>query len=193
VLCLLSLLDLDDPFFHRVLASDASSHGLGITVTSIDSVSRRQARSLADRLPRPPSQPALAGPPEPVSVSPPMLAPSPSLRVLPSPLDHPSVWQTIVSVPWRRAGDHINVLELRAASTAVRWAISSPACTRTRILLLSDSAVSVFSLLKGRSSSSDLLPRLRVLSALLLACGVSLVPRWVPSHLNPADGPSRRC
>ena len=111
---------------------------------------------------------------------------------LPDPLDDGNVWRTIVSAPWRAADDHINVLELRAVSTAVRWALSSPASIRTRVLLLSDSTVCVFSLLKGRSSSPLLRPRLRGISALLLAAGVTLMPRWVPSALNPADGPSRR-
>jgi hypothetical protein len=177
---------LDDPFFDRVLASDASSTGLGVTATRAGALSG-EVPTIAGLLPQRPAPPPSTqrGTGEPSSCA---LPRPPSL---PAPLDAGNIWQTLVSVPWRRAGDHINVLELRAVHTAVRWVISSPASISTRLLLLSDSTVCVFSLLKGRSSSPQLLPRLRTISALLLAAGLSLVPRWVPTDLNPADGPSR--
>jgi hypothetical protein len=100
-------------------------------------------------------------------------------------------WSTIVSSAWRRHHEHINVLEVRAVCTAVRWALTSPASIRRRLVLLCDSQVAVFAISKGRSSSFDILRRLRYLSALLLASGVQLLPRWIPSAANPADGASR--
>jgi hypothetical protein len=99
-------------------------------------------------------------------------------------------WLTLVSAPWR-AEEHINSLELRAVSTAVRRALSSPSSIRHRLLILCDSQVAVGALAKGRSSSRVLLLRLRPLSALLLSSGLHLATRWLPSCRNPADAPSR--
>jgi hypothetical protein len=180
---------LDDPFFDRVLACDASSTGLGVTATRADALAE-PVTTIALQLP---AKPAFEQVPSAHSGNgePPDRAPHRPAS-LPAPLDDGNIWQTLVSTAWRRPGDHINVLELRAVHTAVRWVISSPASISTRLLLLSDSSVCVFSLLKGRSSSLQLLPRLRTIAALLLAAGLSLVPRWVPTDLNPADGPSRR-
>ena len=99
-------------------------------------------------------------------------------------------WRTIVSTPWAGV-EHINVLELRAALLAVHWVLSYPSALNSRVLLLLDSTVAFFSLWKGRSSSPQLLLVLRKISALLLAGGLSLLPGWVPSAVNPADAPSR--
>lgn len=100
-------------------------------------------------------------------------------------------WSTIVSTPWREHDEHINSLELRALSTAVRWALKSPSSIASRLLVFSDSQVAVFSSNKGRSSSHLLLRRLRPLAACLLSSGLRLLLRWIPSEDNPADGPSR--
>jgi len=99
-------------------------------------------------------------------------------------------WRVIVSSRWR-ATEHINKLELRSISTTLRWVASFPSSIRRRLLLLSDSQVAVGALSKGRSSSFALLVRLRPISALLLATGLQLHTRWLASHLNPADAPSR--
>ena len=100
-------------------------------------------------------------------------------------------WRTIVSSPWSFT-EHINVLELRAVSTALRWILSRPSSLCTRLVVLSDSKVVVGALTKGRSSSQELLRRCRTVSALLLASGVQLSVLWVPSTCNPADESSRR-
>jgi hypothetical protein len=102
-----------------------------------------------------------------------------------------SEWRTIVSSHWNRT-EHINVLECRALTTAVRWCLSHPLSTDRRLLLLSDSGVVVGAVRKGRSSSQPLLRRLRQLSALLLASGLRLRVCWVPTDQNPADAASRR-
>jgi len=101
-------------------------------------------------------------------------------------------WSTVVSSRWRfPEREHINPLELRALSTALRWVLSHPHSISTRLLLLSDSSVSVAAVSKGRSSSHQILRRLRYISSLVLASGLLLLPRWIPSTVNPADGPSR--
>lgn len=102
-----------------------------------------------------------------------------------------SPWTTIISTAWR-APEHINVLELRAALLAVHWTLSFPTALNRRVFLLLDSSAAFFSLWKGRSSSPALLLVLRKISALVLAGGLSLLPGWIPSAVNPADEPSRR-
>ena len=99
-------------------------------------------------------------------------------------------WSTIISKPWLNP-EHINSLELRAALLAVHWVLSYPSSLARRVYLLTDSTVTFYSLWKGRSSSPKLLLILRKISALLLAGSLSLLTGWVPSAVNPADGPSR--
>ena len=99
-------------------------------------------------------------------------------------------WRTIVSSEWAYL-EHINVLELRAVSTALRWVLSRPTSVSSRLLLLCDSQVVVGAINKGRSSSQDVLRCLRSVSALVLASGMQMFVRWVPSQDNPADEPSR--
>ncbi len=99
-------------------------------------------------------------------------------------------WSTVISSRWR-GDEHINALELRAVLLAVHWVLSHPHSLSRRVLLLVDSTVAYYSLWKGRSSSPALLFVLRKIAALLLASGLSLLPSWVPSEVNPADAPSR--
>jgi hypothetical protein len=150
---------LDMPWFDRVVASDASTVGLGVVAARVPS---DRVLSIASR--------------------PPVAVPSP-------PVDGIS-WSRIISSPWREP-EHINVLETRAVTTAVRWALSSPDSIGRRLLLLSDSQVVVYAISKGRSSAFEILRRLRYLSALVLASGMQLLLRWIPSTANPADGASR--
>ena len=83
------------------------------------------------------------------------------------------------------------MLELRAVFLALHWLLSYPSSLSSRVYCLVDSTVAFFSIWKGRSSSPHLLFVIRKISALLLASGVSLLPGWLPSACNPADGPSR--
>ena len=102
-----------------------------------------------------------------------------------------SRWSTIVSSRWKFE-EHINVLEIRAVETATRWLTSRPKCHNSRVLFLSDSRVVVGAVSKGRSSSFQILTRLRSLSATMLAGGIRLFISWIPRSFNPADGASRR-
>jgi len=102
-----------------------------------------------------------------------------------------SPWRTLVSHTWREE-EHINRLELRAALLALHWVFRrGPRALGRRIYLLLDSSAAFFSLWKGRSSSPRLLLVLRKINALLLAGGLTLLPGWLPSAVNPADAPSR--
>jgi hypothetical protein len=127
-----------------------------------------------------------------------------SIPATPGVLPHPTMtavvadsrWKTAISHQWRDA-EHINGLEVRAALTAVRWSMKrpdvlQPSCTNHRkLILLCDSSATVGAITKGRSSSHRLLRPLRMMSALLLASGIYLKVKWLPSLMNPADGPSR--
>jgi hypothetical protein len=99
-------------------------------------------------------------------------------------------WSTIVSSPWKRT-EHINSLEIRAVSTAIKWVLSFAHSIGSRVAILSDSLVTVYSIKKGRSSSPLLLPRLRQIASMLLSAGLRLFLQWIPTELNPADAPSR--
>lgn len=150
---------LSAPWFHKTVASDASSLGLGVVASCLPN-------SVVSRL----------------SAAPPIS----NVPVDPG----PSSWSTIISHGWLRQ-EHINILELRAASSAVRWVLSHPSSLCRRLLLLSDSQVAVGALSKGRSSSFQVLRRLRFIASHLLAGGIQLYSRWITSTSNPADGPSR--
>lgn len=99
-------------------------------------------------------------------------------------------WRTVLSKAWSTM-EHINALELRAALLSLHHAASYPSSLCSRVYLLLDSTVAFFTLWKGRSSSPTLLMILRKACALLMATGMTLLPGWLPSALNPADAPSR--
>ena len=201
LLSLLPLLEarLDAPFFHRAIASDASELAGGVVAVPL-------TPQLHDRL-----WPLCSSRHHAVHQA---LTNSRRLRFSDGALFHASLdalgisaaeaasfgafygaiastpWRTIVAAPWWDE-EHINVLELRAALLAVHWALTFPSALSSRVFLLLDSSVTFFSLWKGRSSSPALLLVLRKISSLLLAGGLSLLPGWVPSAVNPADAPSR--
>jgi hypothetical protein len=108
-----------------------------------------------------------------------------------------SRWKTAVSHHWRGPEEHINSLEMRAALTSVRWMVKRPCVLQPdslqhrRVLLLTDSSTAYGALSKGRSSAYSILRSCRSIAALSLAAGLYLNLKWVPSALNPADGPSR--
>ena len=193
LLSLLPLLNarLDAPLFHRAIASDASELAAGVVsapltpalhsqlwpLCSDRHVAVRQAQCNAQQL----RGESVSG-----NISPSERA---SFDAFYSTVDTAS-WRTIVSKAWNTE-EHINTLELRAALLAVHWALSYPSSLNRRVYLLLDSTVAFFSLWKGRSSSPALLLVLRKISALMLSSGLTLLPGWVPSAVNPADAPSR--
>ena len=160
------------PFGESVIATDASGSGFAVVAT--------------------PAHPAVA---EALAASAPVLPPPP-----PFPLTNPdnahtvasARWSTIISSPFRVPPHHINEGECIAVVSAVKWALSRPHLLGCRLVVLTDSAVVAAVLSKGRCSAFAMLRHCRLLAALLLASSCTVVPRWIPSHLNPADEPSRR-
>ena len=88
--------------------------------------------------------------------------------------------------------EHITLLEGRGVLAGVRHKLR---CTRAfgrRHVHLNDNLATVLIADKGRSSSYAMLRVCRRLAALILASGITLTTRWVPSELNVADHASRR-
>ena len=181
--------DLSAGWFHETVAFDASSTALGVVASQVpqmlvdnlvDHVGKPRLHALrSDDIIDSAARTAMASVP----------LPSPaSLEAVGSLASQP--WRTIFSHRWRRP-EHINALEATSLRTAIRWVHSHPSAVNSRILLLSDSAVVVFATTKGRSSSRLLLANLRRTAAYVLSAGLRPVLRWIPSHLNPADAPSR--
>lgn len=100
-------------------------------------------------------------------------------------------WKTVSGWVWGNP-EHINVLELRAALTAVRWRIEKKKIIHSKFVHLVDSLVVLRSIARGRSSSRKLRRTLLRLNALLLASGCHVVWAYVHTKENPADAPSRR-
>ena len=102
-------------------------------------------------------------------------------------------WKVIGSWPWGKStADHINLLELRAIWTSIRWRVERQQASRVRFLHLTDSAVCLNALVRGRSSSRKLRPIMSRINSVLLACRVHPLWGYVSSSTNPADKPSRR-
>jgi hypothetical protein len=163
---------LASDWFPAAIATDASSWGQGVVVANAPAplleVAARDAGAAS------------------------LVSPKPAAAITIDEQVLARPWYAIVSSPWREP-EHINSLELRAISTAIRHVVSraAPFPIRRRLLLLSDSQVAIGALSKGRSSSHTLLCRLRPISALLLASGISLFCRWIGTAANPADAASR--
>ena len=169
----------------QVVASDASSLGQGVVAAPV-------AHAVVAEVARDRAMPGSADPERWRPQAERSAVAAAAVRPAPPAALAGSKWTTIVSSRWER-DEHINSYELRAAVTAVRWVLSSPSAMNSRLLLLCDSSAVVGALTKGRSSSVLLLRRCRRMAAWLLASGLRLFVRWVPSEWNPADGPSRLC
>lgn len=186
-------------WFPHLLASDASSTGVGVVrsallpsdVATLSALPVLPATATADDVVPIEMllQPSVL-PSSPAAVVDPSDARARRSRELRDVLVKRSSWSVVASARWQQH-EQINVLEARAASTAVRFAISCPSSVSSRLFLLCDSTSVCGALRKGRTSAPLLLRRLRSLQALCLAAHLRIYPVWVPTELNPADAPSR--
>lgn len=101
-------------------------------------------------------------------------------------------WKTVAGWRWASTNDHINILELRAILTTIRWWVKRKRCTSSRFLHLTDSLVCLHSLCRGRTSSRRLRRTLIRINALLLVADLHHVWGYIHTKQNPADRPSRR-
>jgi hypothetical protein len=160
-------------WFPYVIAVDASSSGGGVVGAHM------HPTSIAELASQPANLPAVS----------PTVATNGPIRGVPS-VDSKQ-WRVVASYKWRRPR-HINLLELSALTTSVRWVLSYQDRAVSNCLILSDSAVVVGAVRKGRSSSFEILRALRRLTALVLSSSLNICLWWVPTDHNPADEPSRR-
>lgn len=100
-------------------------------------------------------------------------------------------WKTVASWRWVGRKEHINVLELRAVLTSLRWRVERQRRLRTKFIHLVDSLVCLHALSRGRSSSKKLKRTLLRTNALLLVSKTQALWAYVHTKQNPADAPSR--
>lgn len=96
-------------------------------------------------------------------------------------------WKIVAGWKWRRGGDHINSLELRAILTSLRWRIEHAGHLKTRFVHLTDSLVCLHALSRGRSSSRKLRRTMSRINALVLASGTHPLWGYIHTDQNPAD------
>ena len=100
-------------------------------------------------------------------------------------------WKVVTGWRWTSQHEHINVLEMRAILTSLRWRIVHQGHVNTKFIHLTDSLVCLHSLSRGRSSSRKLRRTICRINALLLASGNHALWGYVHTDQNPADRPSR--
>ena len=102
-------------------------------------------------------------------------------------------WQW--KICWRKRWDvkeHINALEMRAILLSLQWRLHHHGCFNLRLLHLSDSAVCLSILAKGRTSSKALAHICRKINSMALVCNFYFLGIHVDSIHNPTDAASRR-
>jgi hypothetical protein len=85
----------------------------------------------------------------------------------------------------------MNLREMRTGLACIRHAVRSKEGWGKRHLTIGDSLVTIGAFSKGRSSSPSVLHLCRRMCALVVAFGLRLVWRWIPTDRNLSDGPSR--
>ena len=101
-------------------------------------------------------------------------------------------WKTIAGWVWQGSPEHINVLELGAIYTSIRWWVSQRKAHSCRFVHLTDSLVCLHALSRGRSSSRKMRRTMAKLNSYLLVCNLHPLWAYVNTSANPADRPSRR-
>lgn len=171
---------LQGDWFDSIVAFDASNKGAGLCAARADPLIMRTEAQLAS------SRGAAVLLDTVVEAGPDFSCSA----LIHDPLRRMSSWRTILSHPWSWQ-QHINLQEIQAALMGIKWILSHPHAIAKRVLLLGDSMVAIGALTKGRSSSFSILRLLRRFAALSLASGLLVTFRYIPTDVNPADGPSR--
>ncbi len=101
-------------------------------------------------------------------------------------------WRVILAFKWKQVDpEHVNILELRAFLSYIKWLSRKPQLLHHRFFHLLDSQVCLAVVSKGRSSSFALSNVLEQCNALVLAGGMVAYVGYVDTKDNPADAPSR--
>ena len=104
--------------------------------------------------------------------------------------DEPRRWTEITRWQWEQE-EHINVLEARVGAAAAEHISRRAGAKKCRALILTDSQVTLGAMSKGRSSARRLNAMVRRVAAIGLSHNLKFYWRYIRSHRNPADGPSR--
>jgi hypothetical protein len=99
-------------------------------------------------------------------------------------------WKLTLKGKWKRE-ENIGIQELRVISMVCRRQSMQRAGWRHKVLILTDSAVALGCVAKGRSSQPALLRQMRTIGGLAMALEIIPKCRWIESERNPSDGPSR--
>lgn len=99
-------------------------------------------------------------------------------------------WKVAICSKWKRKR-HINIGEISAHTMGLEWAVRARRFHNTLLPFLLDSSVCLGALVKGRSSSRQLLFYCRKSCALQLAANITPIFVFVPSEFQPADAASR--
>lgn len=99
-----------------------------------------------------------------------------------------------VSGPWLsrtfRQRHHITIKETASAALALH--AFAPQLANQRVLLLCDNAATVHILNSGTSRNSTIMEHVRQVYDFCARHNIILRARWISTHINPADGPSRQ-
>lgn len=99
-------------------------------------------------------------------------------------------WKIVKGWAWKFE-QHINVLEMEALYSTLKWRAKSLQNYAARFLHLTDSQVVLGIVSKGRTNSKRLRRTLHRYNLLVLAMHAQPILGWVASEENPADEPSR--
>ena len=113
--------------------------------------------------------------------------PCPEVSAVWDPLER---WKETARWKWK-VEEHNNILEARAGVVSAKIATMTPLQWGQRKLLISDSQVAIGVFAKGRSSRKVLNLVARKKSALAMSTGSRFYWRYMRTHRNHADGPSR--
>jgi hypothetical protein len=100
-------------------------------------------------------------------------------------------WRELYRWRWQQPGEPSNTLESRVVVSGLRHLGRSRSEHGKRIVFVTDNLCALAIFARGRSSRSPLSHLARVAAALIIACGWTVIFRWVESHRNHSDGPSR--
>jgi hypothetical protein len=106
----------------------------------------------------------------------------------------PDASRLTISGPWlnpqQRRRQHITIKETAAASLALDS--FAPHLAHKRVLLYCDNKATVHILNSGTSRNADIMAHVRQVYRLCADNNITLRARWIPTAINPADGPSRQ-
>ena len=99
-------------------------------------------------------------------------------------------WTETARWVWKKE-EHNNILEARAGVVSARIASSDTRNWNQRMVIISDSQVTIGVFGKGRSSTTVLNMLARRVGALAMGTGMKFYWRYMRTHRNHSDGPSR--